>query len=145
MKHEKKLTCLMAGVMAFVIGFASIGCLSTAFSMQADMALLGWICAFWAAFSAICFYFRWGGTVFLCVSAILLGFLTKEGTAESQLEALLFRISSFYDGGYGWGVIYWTGPDLQDISVSGGLILVAALIISVVTWVICRRKNETVI
>lgn len=142
MKYEKKLSCLMAGVMAFVIGFASIGCIETAFSLQADMALLGWICALWAAFSVICFYFRRGGTVFLCASAILLGFLAREGTAESQLESLLFHISSFYHGGYGCGVIYWTGPDLQDISVNGGLILIGALVISVVAWVICRRKNE---
>ena len=41
MKHEKKLSCVVGSVLAFVIALAGVGCIDSAFSLNADMELLG--------------------------------------------------------------------------------------------------------
>ena len=142
MKHEKKLSCLIGGTLAFVVALAGIGCIDSAFGLHADMERLGWYLVLWGLFSSFCFYFRRGGTVFLCACAILLGFSLREGTLEQEIESFLFHISSFYDGGYQCGVIYWTTYELKQIPVDGGLFVIAAAIQSVLTLTLCRRKNE---
>lgn len=142
MKHEKKLSFLTTGLLAFIIALAGVGCINSAFHLYADMSRLSVYLMLWTVFSALCFSFRRGGTVFLCTCAIFLGFAYREGTLEREMESLLFHLSTFYDGGYQCGVIYWTSPDLQDVSVDGGLFLIGAAIASIQAFVLCRRKNE---
>ena len=144
MKHEKKLSCLLGSVLAFIIALAGIGCIDSAFELYADLELLGLYLALWAAFCGVCFYFRRGGTVFLCICAILLGFLIREGTLEQEVESLLFHLSRIYNKGYGCGVIYWTSSKLHAVPVDGGLFVIGAAILSILSVVLCRRKNELV-
>ena len=142
MKHEKKLSCVVGSVLAFVIALAGIGCIDSAFSLNADMELLGGYLVLWAALCGICFYFRRGGTVFLCICAVLAGFLLREGTLEQEVESLLYHLSKFYDGGYGCGIIYWSTADFTEITVNGGLFVIGAAVLSILSLVLCRRKNE---
>ena len=142
MKHEKKLSCIVGSVLAFAIALAGIGCIDSAFSLNADMERLSAYLVLWAALCGFCFYFRRGGTVFICICAILTGFLLREGTLEQEVESLLFHLSRFYDSGYGCGIIYWSRADLTEITVDGGLFVIAAFVLSVIALVLCRRKNE---
>ena len=142
MKHEKKLSCLIGAVLAFVIALAGIGCMDSAFGLNADMQLLSAYLILWAILCGVSFYFRRGGTVFLCICAILTGYLLREGTLEQEVESLLFHLTRFYDGGYGWGIIYWTTTDLTEVVVDGGLFVIGATVLSIVALVLCRRKNE---
>ena len=144
MKHEKKLSCLLGSVLAFVIALAGIGCIDSAFELYAQLDILGLYLALWAAFCGVCFYFRRGGTVFLCICAILLGFLIREGTLEQEVESLLFHLTRIYNKGYGCGIIYWTSSELHTVAVDGGLIVIGATILSILSVVLCHRKNELV-
>ena len=144
MKHEKKLSCLLGSVLAFVIALAGIGCIDSAFELYAQLDILGLYLALWAAFCGVCFYFRRGGTVFLCICAILLGFLIREGTLEQEVESLLFHLTRIYNKGYGCGIIYWTSSELHTVAVDGGLFVIGATILSILSVVLCRRKNELV-
>lgn len=141
MKLEKGLSCLTGTVLAFGIAFGGVGCMVTAFHLtSADLTEVGILCAICAAVACLCFSFRRGGLVFLAALALLAGYLVREGTAERELEALLYQISKFYDSGYGWGTIGWSGMRLDGYDVTGGLVLAAAAVAIAVSWVICRRK-----
>ncbi|MBP3304669.1 MAG: lasso peptide biosynthesis protein [Oscillospiraceae bacterium] len=145
MKLEKGLSCLTGTVLAFGIAFGiafgGVGCMITAFHLtSADLTEVGLLCALCAAAACLCFSFRRGGLVLLAALALLAGYLVREGTVERELEALLYQISKFYDGGYGWGTIGWSGVRLDGYDVTGGLVLAAAAVAIAVSWVVCRRK-----
>lgn len=142
MKLEKTLSCLIAGVLACTIALAGIGCIDSAFGLYAEMTRLGIYLALWTAFCIACAFLRRGGTIFICLCAVFLGFLYREGTVEQEVESLLFHLSTFYNGGYGCGVIYWTSPDLHAVPVDGGLFLIGAAISGMLVFLLFRRKNE---
>ena len=141
MKREKWLSGLIGAVLAFCIAFSGIGCLVTAFSLEAvDLVEIGLFCALCAVLACGCLSFRRGGLLLLAARAVLAGSLVREGTLALDLEALLYQISEFYDSGYGWGVISWSGIPLDGYEVTGGLTLLAGIVAIVVSWVVCHRK-----
>ena len=141
MKHEKWLSCLVGAVLAFCIGLAGVGCLVTAFRLEsADMTAVTTVCALGAVLVGGCFYFRHGGAVLLAATAFFTGYLLREGSALLQLESLIYTLSVFYDKGYGCGTVRWSNGSLSGVPVTGGLIIVALVIVMAVCWTVCRRK-----
>lgn len=141
MKLDKWLSCLTGVVLSVMVALGGIGCLVTAFHLgTADLTTVGLLCTVCAAIVCICFSVRYGGFVLMAGLALLGGYLAREGTVERELEALLYQITKFYDSGYGWGIVGWSGMPLDGHEVTGGLLLLAVLITMVVSWVVCHRR-----
>lgn len=142
MKHEKWLSCLVGAVLAFGISLGGTGCLVTAFELASvSMGAVAVICAVCGAVCALCFTVRRGTLMLAAICALLIGYLLREGTALLHIEALLNKVSTYYDMGYGWGVIGWSGEDLTQVPVTGALGLLGGITALAVAWTVCRRKS----
>lgn len=142
MKSSKLLSCLIAVVLAFGIAVAGIGCLVTAFTLKpVDMPAVILVCALCAASCGVCFSTKRLWWLPALPAALLIGYLIRTGTLLQELEALLFRISGFYNMAYGWGTVRWSGAELGHVPVTGGLALMAAVVAAATSWVVCRRKS----
>ena len=128
MKSEKNIGLLVPFVLSFLIALAGAGCLISAFELSGPNPLA-------AAFPAIlcCGAYlllsriKWGRLVFALAGLLLLGFLLLQPRFLTSLEALLYQITIYYHRGYGWGILSWSGQDLSQAAVAGGLSLVITL------------------
>lgn len=142
MKHEKWLSCLTAAALAFALALAGAGCLVTAFDLQpVSLAAVAVIYAAWAALCALCFTLRHGVLALAAGGALLMGFLLRQGKAMLQVEALIYKVSWFYNAAYGVGVVSWSGKDLAGVPVNGALLILGGIVILLTAWAVCRRKN----
>ena len=139
MKGEKLLSVLTAGVLAFAVSFGAAGCLVSGFGLNlAGTAGLAAVCAGAAALGALCYQGKYGGGVVLCVLALLAGYLWREGTALTQLLALITQITAVYDRAYGCGYLdfgakAWNAD--YPIAILGVLMALS------VTRAVCRGKG----
>ena len=139
MKPEGIKSCLIGSTLAFLIAFGGLGCVVTAFGLDTvNMWQLAAVCALAALGTGVCFRLKWGGTLVLCVAALMAGIFWHSRVAENQLRELLYRISYIYNLAYGWGVLYGKGV---DTGVTYPLAAVGCLVAGTVTWSVCRRKR----
>lgn len=104
MKLKKWLPTLEAAVLAFLIAFGNMGCLVTGFRLPvSSMAMLGLVCAAVSIASAVCFYYRHGGTLLLCLMMLAAGLLWYDGRAAAQFMALAETVTELFDNAYRWG------------------------------------------
>lgn len=142
MKHEKWLSCLIGAALAFGIALAGAGCLVTAFRLEpVDMGAVTGLCGLCAVICAVCFSFRRGWPVPAALAAVLIGYFAREGTLALETESLLHKVTTFYHMGYGWGTVGWSGIELAAVPVTGGLVLIGAVVSAAVSWAVCRRKG----
>lgn len=142
MKHEKWLSCLTGAGLAFALALAGAGCLVTAFYLQpVSLAAVAIIYGAWALLCAVCFTVRHGVLGLAAGGALLMGCLLREGRTILQIEALIHKISRFYDAAYGVGVVSWSGKDLSEVPVNGALLLIGGIVILLTVWAVCRRKT----
>lgn len=142
MKGEKIRSFLTGAVLAFAVSFGAVGCLVTGFRLElTGMPELALVCAAASALCAFCYLWKYGGGAVLCALALLAGYLWRQGTALEQILALIRRISEFYDGAYGCGVLALSesawDPALADypMAILGGLIAMS------VARAVCRGKG----
>ena len=127
MRSNNFVSGFIALVLAVVIALAGIGCLTTGFQLPVrDLAGVilptVFLCGFYLLFSG----FRSGKLVFAAMAILLLSILLRHTDLLTSIEALLYRITLFYNRGYGWGIIHWSKENLSSVSLDGGLALVAA-------------------
>ena len=140
MKNEKILSCLWSGAVAFLLAFGAVGSLGTGFKMDLGFGV-PMIVGLAAVFFAVCFVYFGGAALALGALALVCGFVWRTGDLVIQTQALLHRISSCYDGTYGWGTLTWNDMDLAEVPVTVPLILIGALITLTVTWTMCRQRR----
>lgn len=139
---SKLLSCLIAVMLAFCVALAGAGCLVTAFSLvPVDMQTVVLVCGVCSAVCGICFSTKRFWWLPALPAALLIGYLIRSGTLLQETEALLTKITRYYDMAYGCGTIGWSGEELGHIPVTGGLAAISALTAAVVAWVICRRGS----
>ena len=141
MKHEKLGTALCSGLLSFVIGWGTLGCLITAFDLPvAESGQLTLICIAGAVLCAGVLSVNWGGAVLAGLMALAAGYLYREGTALEQFQLLLHRLTSVYSRAYGWGVAELP-ETVTETAVDLPLLILGSLIIIVVSNSIsCRRS-----
>jgi len=130
-----------AAVVSAAIGVSGIGCLVTAFEFpHVSMVTVGLWCAAVALLGAICFRWRAGAWLLAAVAAagVLLWFY---GPLERGVEALVFRISNFYDMGYGTGVLFWNEQPPVEESLLPGLCALAACAVLASVWTLRRGSG----
>ena len=144
MKIEKAVSGMWSCMLAFLLSFASIACLATAFEMAVDLKVMVLCCVIAAAVSSACYTLPLG---LIPVGGIALaaGFMWRNGTLLSSVEALLFRLSRQYNKAYEWKVIRWSTSTADDMELmlTTSLCIVGVLIAIAVAWTVCRRKPTT--
>lgn len=138
MKHRIWPNHLMGAIFAFLLSVSAVGALATGFDLAVDsLTVLFLWCACFSFVSSALFYFRYGGSVLLCLTALAVAFLWKDGTLWEQLQALNYILSSLYHEVYAWPVI--GSPVTDEFTLL--LIVLSAWSSVSVSWAVCRRKH----
>lgn len=139
MKRETWFSVGCAAVLAFLVSFGAVSCMSTGFSMaDVPLAAVGPCCALCAVVCAVCCALRLGW-VSACAGGVLALALLLWGDLGVSFETLIFRISDLYDRGYGWGVVTWSDRELLDCSMA--MMLLGCMISGIVAALLVRRKG----
>lgn len=140
MKLEKWITCLESALLAFLIGYGGCACLVSGFTLRADLGTLALWCGSLAIIASVCF--RWKlAPVPLGALALLAGYLWHKGVLSLSTEALLYRLTSLYNTGYGTGILRWSDLPVQDADVTAALCAIASLSILLTVRTVCRSRR----
>lgn len=140
MKRDKGLSCLITGTLAFFLSCSGLGCLVTAFELDANMVFLTFSCglvSFGGAFLAGRKWGPWLSFGLLALGSIL---LLRSEEARGQLLYLIYHITDFYHRAYGWPRLGAMGPE-GALAVTRPLALLGALVALVVSFGAARRKS----
>lgn len=140
MKLERWLSCLQSAVLAFLISFGGCACLLSGFDLQADPGLLALWCGFLAVFVSVCMRIKLA-LVPLGVLALLSGYLWHRGILSHSVEALLYRLTSLYNAGYGIGVIRWSNVPLDGTDITPALCALASVTVLLTARTVCRSRR----
>lgn len=136
MKHETWETPVVGGVLAWIIAFASVSCLDTGFDLRADIVGIALGILAWSGVCGLCFSFRRGRIVLLCLIGLAAGYVWYSGDLADQLPGLLYEITQHYDNGYGIGVMGRPGRDMEV-----PLLCMGAVIALAVCYAVCCRTS----
>lgn len=141
MKIDKAVTFMWSCMLSFLLSFAGVACLSTAFHMAVDMKAMALCCSLAAGVSSICYVLPLG-LVPLGGAAVIGGYLWQAGSFVPAVEALLNRISRQYNKAYDWGIIRWSVLTADDMEpkLTLALCVVGVLVAVITAWTVCRRK-----
>lgn len=141
MKREKLWNSLTGLVLAWMLSAAAVGCMVTAFDLNAErFGGLLLFCGGISAFAVVCLCLRWGDWLLAGVLALSAGYLWHEGTVWSHASALLRCVTRRYDMAYGWGIVSLKGFDGSG-SADLALGIIACAVMLSVCWVVLRRKS----
>ena len=141
MRRDKFLSFLFAAGLGAVIAYASVSCMISAFRLEFNagsggLLLFSLICG---ALSAGLFSLRRGGWILLGLGLLML--LLRLEDILYGWEILLHRLTSLYNGAYGWTILQWSNKPLVNVPADGALLTLAALISTAAAWVICHRRK----
>lgn len=138
MKTRDPLNILCNTLLTALLTIGILGCMRTAFSVEAE-ALLLFIVLF-SLFACVCCAFRWGVPVLagcLIVAAPALWLLG----IEAHAEAFLWKLSRMYNQSYDLGfTIWWTENDHTGMPTTLFFVALAFLLISVTAIGLSRRR-----
>lgn len=103
MKRNDLLSALIDGALAFLLAIAGAGCLTTAFSLYADMTAVAWTAVLFALLGVLCVRVR-KGWILLLLTALGSVLLLRHLDVSYNFYSLLNRLFSMYRLGYGWEV-----------------------------------------
>ncbi len=142
MNHTPARSFLVGAGVSFCLGFAGVSCMITGFSMApVSWPVLTLFCLAASLACAGCASVRRGWLILACVTAPVLGYTWFSGQLEQGIEAVLYRVTRLYHLGYGFPVVQWTGAIPMATAVTGGMCLLAFLLIALTAWTVCRRKS----
>lgn len=140
MKHERLRTALIALALALSLCFGSMGCFLTGLRLTPPSPVR--LAVLWIAAALVCVPVlsrRHGSEILLCLGALALGYLLREGRMVLGLKTLICTVADRFDDAYGWGTIRFPGYSSGNLFAPLGLwgcFLTAAVCRSV-----CRRRG----
>lgn len=141
MKLKKWITPLIAIILSSVIALSGIHCLLSGFWIEPeDWTHIVCMTVFISIISALCLHFRLGELVLTLAALLSITLAVRCGDLLISLEKLLNHITTYYDYGYGCGVLRWSDESLKYVDPDTALILLAALPTMAVCWVIQRKQ-----
>lgn len=139
MKRKIWISHLIAFALALLLSAGVVGCLITAFELQVQSTgVLMLQCVLFSAGCALCFRFRGGNLLVVCLMAVAAGFLWRTGAWYEHLQSLLMWISDHYRRAYGWDMLF-TDASLGPVDYP--LVTIAWLVSISVSWTVSRRKH----
>lgn len=140
MKHDRPRFDLTAALLSAATISCGVGCVITGFDF--DILAFFPVTAAFLMFGLLCSLFAASKKTWHILIPGLFVFVLLWLNARDlllSLEALLYRITKMYDGGYGWGYIRWSEESLTDVSVVPALITLGCLLMLPVYWTLhCR-------
>ena len=142
---NKLWTALFSVLMSVCAGFGGIGCMVTAFQMT--KVSLPAVAVFCVVLAALLSYWMLGGKNVLVLFGTVIGtiILLLDGGGKTilrSLSAILYRLTSLYNKGYGIGVLGSPGTGIEGVpSFTTGLCVIAGIVILLQVWALCRRRN----
>ena len=142
MKHKTLWDFSLGAVLGALLGMSAVGCLVTAFDLSVSMWGIGICCLFCAVAASFFFVKKLPAVPFLLLGVAVL-WLLIDGTLLVSVEGLLYRLSSVYDKGYGWGVLQWSGmvPEALEQAVPAVLYLLGCLVTLLTAWTLTRQAT----
>ena len=142
MKSERRVTALLAAVLASLLSLGAVGCVVTAFDLSLKSAqAVALVCVGAAVFCAGAFSWKHGGMAVLLLGALLAGYLWRQGEAAEQVLQLISRISYVYDQAYGWGVLSLTDTPWDAGFADLPMGILGAVIALSGAWTVCRGEH----
>lgn len=140
MKREHFSAGVIALLLSVAIAVAGIYCVATGFRIDIENfpRLLG-ILMLCVSIFALMDRVKSGKLIFAALGILLVSVLLRRTELLRSIEALLYRITLYYDGGYGWGYIRWSSEDLSHVDMDGALTLAGCLVALAVSYCILRR------
>ena len=139
---DKKLRFFCALFLSFLLGLGAVGCLVSAFALPVSLWTVGFWCAVSALVCAVAFSKNWGFAPWILwlMAAIC---LVRNGTVLQGFEALVHRLSTVYNGGYGWKIIKWSAiePKLLDAYLPGLLCLFGGFLVLLTVWAVGKEQS----
>lgn len=139
---DDRYTCLIGGLLAFVLGFCAAACLVTAFEMAVSLWALAFWCALTAAVCAVGFGTRlgWGVPVLFGIAVI---WLLLSGVLTDSAESLCYFLSRTWHSVHGWKLVRWSlrTADEMAATLPPAVYLPAAATTALTAWSVCRRKG----
>lgn len=146
MKHDRLLTWLEAALTGFLLSFAAVGCLISAFSVtNADLWLLA-LCCFFSAVIAGFFSSRRLDLILLGLLALGAGYLWQKGILLTSTEALLNKLSRVWHDAYNWPIVRWsyrTTPEMEE-TLPPILYVLGTLLASLTAWTVSKGQSSLV-
>lgn len=141
---SKPSKILLSALLAVMTSVSAVGCLISGFDLKIEQVpMIVMVAGLFALVGAIGFSFCHGGAVVLGITAMASLFFWGGGEAQTQTQALITRISYTYDQAYQWGVVRFPGV-WYGVKADLPMMIAAALIALLVTWVICRRRPTVI-
>lgn len=113
---KRKLWLLASAVvLATLAVIGGIGCLISGMELKANLLFVAVVAAVTALVGGFCFQRRLSYAPAIILGALGL-ILWIFGPLNRSAEYLMWHISSFYDMGYGWGILRWSEESLQDVT-----------------------------
>ena len=137
MKRESWITVVVAAGLAFLLSFGAVGCLVSAFELEAAMGSVCFGCLIFSVGASISFRLKRGDLILFGILAVALGFLWRSGTLEAQVGALLYEISRRYDSAYGWGYVNMPPGDME-----AALLCIGCAIALAASLCVARNKGS---
>ncbi len=141
MKKEKLIQSLWAAIIAFCMTFGSLGCMVTGLGILAPSRLLslGLWCGVWALGLSALYLLRFAPWSAVLI-ALVLAWQWFFGPLEASAERLVFEVSTVYNGGYDWKVIYWSSSPAAG-SLMPALRALAVVILLPICACVTRRGS----
>lgn len=140
MDKRIRFFCIM--LVAPLLALGAVGCLVSAYDLPVSL----WMTALWCVVTALVCALAYGKKYPWLPWLLLLGgslWLMINGTVVRGLEALVYRLSGVYNGGYGWKILRWSDIDPEDLDAAlpGFLYLVSSLVTLLAAWAVgCKRR-----
>ena len=143
MKPNRWRIPMTGAVLASVLSVSAVGCVVTGFDLNMEsMARVAAVCGFASLFCALCFRLKRGGSLLLCLAALIFGYLWHRGVAAEEIYGLICRISYVYNGAYGWGVLNLTEGSWDSGLADYPMTILGVLIAMAVSRAVCRGKSS---
>ena len=142
MKIEKLISLPAAAALAFAIALGAAGCIQSAFSLTlARPGLLISVYAIAALLSAGLLTVRHGGKLLLCLLALTVGYLYRDGRAALQTLRLVHDLTVIYDRAYGLGVLEISEAAMEAVCADFPLGILGAVITLAVTRCVLKQRS----
>lgn len=140
MRRDKWLACLISTVLSFLISFAGVMCLQSAFRLEAGVAQVALGCTISAVAFSVGFTTRFW-YIPLLMAAPVAGWLWQKGSLSGSIEYAVYQVSALYNNAYRCGVLYWSEAAPLTGNGTMALCAVGSIVAFLCAWVICRRKS----
>ena len=140
MKTKGRFVSVTGLCHSLLLSLSGVYCLVTAFCFTEQISAF-WVIAgisLWTALAAVLAPRKQGGWWLLALWVLAAMLTARIDTLSSQLEGLIYRLSTFYNSAYGWGTVYWSETAPAETNITWGILLLGFAGSTGILWGLSR-------